>query len=415
MKTRLLALALALAVGAYAILAPAGPLGGQEAGPHETPAAESSLTPATEARSDAWQPLEGLAGRFTYRTGGEHVAVQFPEAVELSRAPLESRRDERWTTPSADGEWTLAVECGEIAPCVLIFASPDDGTHELQTPYAENVFAAWAPAGHRLALAGTGPDGAELSFVDDPSSPELRVVASQQTTALAWHGEEEIIAAFDIGGASELRAIRVDGSGRSLATAAFVHHLYPSPDGETVAYTQDGEDGWRLHTINVASGELRDLGTMGSDGPGGVPVTSAPESKGPMAIAWSPDGSRLAFGGGFEPPYVMHAVDLRSGAHVTTEFERGYPGEIRWSPDGSRLAVSTYDIERTHHETWVVDPATGAGTHLMDGCVIVWSPDGRFLAVHGEDEPGIAIVDVVSGARAQLTRVSTDAPVAWSE
>ena len=51
----------------------------------------------------------------------------------------------------------------------------------------------------------------------------------------------------------------------------------------------------------------------------------------------------------------------------------------------------------------------------MDGCIIVWSPDSRFLAVHGEDVHGIAIVDVLSGARLRLTDDKADAPLSWTE
>jgi Tol biopolymer transport system component len=97
-----------------------------------------------------------------------------------------------------------------------------------------------------------------------------------------------------------------------------------------------------------------------------------------------------------------------------TQFPSGYPGEIKWSPDGTSIAVSTYDVNRTHHETWAVDPATGAGRHIMDGCVIVWSPDSRFLAVHGEDRPGIAIIDATSGERMQLTSDPADVPISWT-
>jgi Tol biopolymer transport system component len=154
---------------------------------------------------------------------------------------------------------------------------------------------------------------------------------------------------------------------------------------------------------------------MGADGPGGVRVPDPPDGgKGPMYIAWSPGGSKLAFGGGFEPPYTMTVLDLATGTITTAEFASGYPGEIKWSPDGATLAVSTYDGERTHHETWIIDPRTGAGTHLMDGCIIVWSPDSRFLAVHGEDIPGIAIVEAASGARMQLTAARADAPLLWT-
>ena len=49
------------------------------------------------------------------------------------------------------------------------------------------------------------------------------------------------------------------------------------------------------------------------------------------------------------------------------------------------------------------------------GCVIIWSPDGRFLAVHGEDLPGIAIVDIASGERGQLTHEANDIPLQWTE
>jgi hypothetical protein len=134
----------------------------------------------------------------------------------------------------------------------------------------------------------------------------------------------------------------------------------------------------------------------------------------PMYIAWSPDGRRVAFGGGYEAPFFMTTVDLLAGAAVRTDFPSGYPGEIRWTADSTRIAVSTYDVERTHHETWVVDPSTGVGRHLMDGCVIVWSPNGRFLAVHAEDADGITIIDADSGARGQLTHRRDDAPIEWA-
>ena len=89
---------------------------------------------------------------------------------------------------------------------------------------------------------------------------------------------------------------------------------------------------------------------------------------------------------------------------MRTEFPFGYPGEIKWSPDGTKLAVSTYDVERTRHESYVVDPATGVATHLLSGCVIVWSHDSRFLAVHGEPDPGISIVDVMTGEQGKVSR-----------
>jgi hypothetical protein len=61
----------------------------------------------------------------------------------------------------------------------------------------------------------------------------------------------------------------------------------------------------------------------------------------------------------------------------------------------------------------VVDPATGVARDVLSGCVIVWSPDSRFLAIHGEREPGIAIADVETLQHAQLTHTPGDTPLRW--
>jgi hypothetical protein len=60
----------------------------------------------------------------------------------------------------------------------------------------------------------------------------------------------------------------------------------------------------------------------------------------------------------------------------------------------------------------VVNPATGAARHVISGCIIVWSPDGRFMAVHKDHEHGIVVADVRTGAYGFLTRTHADA-VAW--
>jgi Tol biopolymer transport system component len=277
----------------------------------------------------------------------------------------------------------------------------------------------WRPGTHTLAINSTIWPTARITIVDNASDPRPRVVFDTTGTILTfeWY-QDELLVAYSAGSGTLLLLVPHDGGDAQLIgeMPAAVPYLHPSPDGHTFAFTASDPGGWRMFTIDAADGTVTDRGAMGSDGPEGVPVPAPPEGgKGPMYIAWSPDGSRLAFGGGFDPPYSMTVLDLATGAGVRTPFASGYPGEIRWSPNGASIAVSTYDVERTHHETWVVDPATGAGTHLMDGCIIVWSPDSRFLAVHGEDVPGIAIINTSMGARMQLTANRDDAPLMWIE
>jgi Tol biopolymer transport system component len=191
-------------------------------------------------------------------------------------------------------------------------------------------------------------------------------------------------------------------------------YWYRSPDGLRYAFTTSASgEGWHMQLYDRETRAVIDLGPMGSDGPDGVPIEARPDQKSAIDVQWSWDGRWLAFGGGLEPPYTMTVVNVDTRAKATATFSEGYAGEILWSPDRMRLAVSTYDPERTRHEIYIVDPATGAARYLASGCHIVWSPDGRFLAYRGEATQGIGIVDVESGAVGHVTSGAADFPMSW--
>jgi hypothetical protein len=281
---------------------------------------------------------------------------------------------------------------------------------------------AWSPDRERVAFTTLTDDNRNQLIVVDGEHPLTHVLfdrSDSSIVAIAWAGERLLVSGV-FGGRSGLRWLALDGT---LATIDGVPgappYLYPSPDGTRFLFTQAAAAGWQLWMLDARTDVVTSLGNMGSDPAGTAPpAESSPENtgkSGPMYISWSPDGTQVAFGGGFEPPFMMTTVQLADGARAVTRLPNGYPGEIRWSSDSARIAVSTYDIERTHHETWVVDPTTGAGRHVMDGCVIVWSPGGRFLAVHGEDVAGITIINADTGERGQLTHTRDDAPIEWSE
>jgi Tol biopolymer transport system component len=277
----------------------------------------------------------------------------------------------------------------------------------------------WTADRSRIAFTALTLDNRNQLVVVEGETPAARVVfdsAASSITTFAWAGDRLLVAGV-FNGRSGIRWLALEGTLSPIADVAAPAYFYPSPDRSRFLFTQAAPDGWQLWMLDVATDAVTNLGNMGSD-PASVapPAESSPDNSGksgPMYIAWSPDGTKVAFGGGFDPPYIMTTVELATGATSVTHFPNGYPGEIRWSADSAKIAVSTYDIERTHHETWVVDPATGEGRHLMYGCIIVWSPDGRFLAVHGEDVAGISIVDVDTAERAQITHRSDDAPVEW--
>jgi hypothetical protein len=382
----------------------------------ERPVETATATPAAEpspaaTRVPLSEQLPGLSGRVTYQSARGLVTVEFPSGATVEPPAIEPDFG-----GSDDGVWQERLDCGDDGGCDIALVTRDGRVTQIAGRYAV-WSASWQPGAHAYAAA-VSPPGAlfaeQIIVIDDAASSDVRVAYEGRVEAFAWYGDDSLLVAVQgESGATHLE--RVDRNGiRALGIVdAPIAWLYASPDGETFAFTQSKRDGWHLSAVNVHTETVRDYGLMGSDGAGAVPVTLSQEVKSPMAVAWSPDGSRIAFGGGWEPPYGMTIVDLRTGDVARTEFPKGYPGEMRWNSAGTQVAVSTYDPERTHHETWVVEAETGAGVHLMDGCIIVWSPDDRFLAVHGEDVIGISIVDVATGARMRLTEDAADAPLRW--
>ena len=68
------------------------------------------------------------------------------------------------------------------------------------------------------------------------------------------------------------------------------------------------------------------------------------------AVAWSPDGKRLAYGGANALVYVWNKMTKK----LDFVFQ-GHLGEIwsiAWSPDGRYLATSSYDFSTV---VWQVD------------------------------------------------------------
>ncbi len=440
--TLLLAPALLTAVTVtYVVAGPSRHAPGQ-ASAELAASAESATPPSGEATAPALEPTStatpdvpdtlpaGLSGKLTYRTGHELVTVHFPDATETDRTRSVASVSE---AVSADGEWRARRECTSpessatrTQHCHIDLIAVDGRNRALDVDIDLQWSRAlqWSPAGHVLAMLVEQPDGHgnRLAILDEPASGDLRFlqggprIDAPLVSAFAWIADGRLLAARGDGtGFALFRVDAATGAEEVVAKLAEPpNFLYPSPDGARFAFAGSGVPGWHLYLFDPAHPfDIRDLGAMGSDGPGATPVVGAPDTKVPMYIAWSPDGSMLAFGGGFEPPYFMTIVDLVSGTVRRTAFSDGYPGEIKWSPDGAMLAVSSYNIPRTHHESYVVDPKTGIARDVLSGCVIIWSPDSRFLAIHGEQEPGVAIADVATLEHAQLSHGVGDTPLRW--
>lgn len=192
---------------------------------------------------------------------------------------------------------------------------------------------------------------------------------------------------------------------------------FPAPGGGAVAFVQredagawlalrDGGPTTRLALLADESSPPLVNGVKGdAQVVGGVPLT----------VSWSPDARYLAYGGLTGLPYTLHVVERATGAERSFALDGGFIGELVWSPSGDRLAISTYSPDRVDHAAYVLDPNGGAPVRLIDGCHIVWSPEGEHIVLHRDPqrEPGAWIVAVDGSQAYALTNERTAFPLAW--
>ncbi len=174
-----------------------------------------------------------------------------------------------------------------------------------------------------------------------------------------------------------------------------------SPDGERVAYCVNKIDAEAdkefsaIYLLDIASGETRQMTN-------GRALDRQPQ--------WSPDGRSLAFISDRRGKAQLQLLPVDGGeARELTQFKRGIGDSIAWSPDGSKLAFSAvadadapdlgkepYRLDRTVYrfdgigylddavqDIYVLDLASGAIRQLTDdrgnNSNPRWAPNGRSI------------------------------------
>jgi WD40 repeat protein len=210
-----------------------------------------------------------------------------------------------------------------------------------------------------------------------------------------------------------LTALVVAGGGVVWWTSTYVTpigtHLYTytghSYNVNAVAWSPDGK--------RIASGSYDTTVQVWNAADGSQPYTYTGHSHSVNAVAWSPDGKRIASGGSDMTVQVWNAVD--GSQPYTYQGHANSVLAVAWSPDGKRIASGSYDMTV---QVWnAVDgsqPYTYHG-HTNSVNAVTWSPDGKRIA-SGSYDNTVQVWNAADGSQPYTYHGHTNSvlAVAWS-
>lgn len=305
--------------------------------------------------------------------------------LRLTATPKESEGTPRW---SPDGRYLAFLSSrGDENEAEQLWLLPRAGGEAERVTVLEIGVAdyAWSPDGTRLVLVVADPDSTARDRHDKEKTPPPVVIDrfyfKEDVTGYLTH-ERSHLYLYDL--ATRKAEPLTSGDNDDLNPAW-------SPDGESIAFLSkrgpdaDRTNSWEVHVVEARPGaEARPVTRFEGavNNPGG--------EGGANRIAWSPDGSHIAFLQGGPPRLLYYAVNRlavvpAAGGPVrvlTADLDR-WVSDLAWAPDGRSIYV-VLEEDRVQHLVRI--PAGGGRPEpVLGGRRMVTafdqSPAGRVAAL----------------------------------
>ncbi len=208
----------------------------------------------------------------------------------------------------------------------------------------------------------------------------------------------------------QMALMNPDGSGFTSLAAAIPGakaDLRWSPDSRQIAFTSRYPNNIEVYTVNVADGTTRQL-------------THRPQND--VLPTWSADGKQLAYvslDGRADPGNRIYVIGEDGRGEKLLHAGSGLVNALAWSPDGRRIA---YSEGTGNGAIYTISPDGGQPTRVTDGSgddrALAWSPDSRRIALmsYRGQENGLYAINVDgSGFRRLTANVDGEAMSVWAD
>jgi len=259
--------------------------------------------------------------------------------------------------------------------------------------------------------------GRSIRIIDSDGAGEITVPTEENGGSPAWNASGRMLAYTTYGVSSSnvgSHLVLIDlGTGRSrtlVPPARNTLYLTPafSPDGNSVLYAREGENGSDLFAVNVEGG-------------GAPRQLTAAHGTVNTNPTMSPDGHRIAFVSGRLGRPELYIMDSDgTDVNVLTDYdfsEKNYRSDPDWSPDGRLVAYQERINDRFQIRTIPVRGGTPKQlTSDGENEQPSWAPDARHLVLTST-RSGVRqlwVLDTESSRFRQLTTSAGSRLSAWS-